>query len=197
MSFSAWNSPPEPGAAEPHELSPRLSTSSSIAGDDNADDDDPDLEALPTHGLLSPATRTTKLSPLPHVRTCGWQLRLLLRRTAGVRHRWARLTLGVLGCLLFFTAVFNPSYTRGQYPENYRAVTDSVQRGGGRNPVGFWRDAGSTTTKTTADGRGNPRGEKVYIAANIVDAGLVRGAWGDAVLELMDLLGEQNVFLSE
>lgn len=190
MPFSVWNSP--------HEHSPRLSTSSSIAGDDdnNIDDNDPDLEALPTHGLLSPTTRTTKLSPLPQVCTCGWQLRLLLRRTAGVRHRWARLTLIVLGCLLFFTAVFNPSYTRGQYPENYRTVTDSVQRGGGRNPVGFWRDAGSTT-KTTVDGRGNPRGEKVYIAANIVDAGLVRGAWGDAVLELMDLLGPQNVFLSE
>lgn len=51
--------------------------------------------------------------------------------------------------------------------------------------------------KGTAGGRGNPNGEKVFIAANIMDAGLVAGAWGDAVMELMDLIGEENVFLSE
>lgn len=107
------------------------------------------------------------------------------------------MAVAVISCLLAFTAVFNPSYTQGQYPENYFAVTDSVRRGGGKNPTGFWRSDVAQNPKTTTGGRGNPLGEKVYIAANIVDAELVRGVWGDAVLELMDLLGEENVFLSE
>ena len=38
--------------------------------------------------------------------------------------------------------------------------------------------------------------EKVFIAANIVDEELVRGAWGQRILELVELLGQDNVFLS-
>jgi len=42
----------------------------------------------------------------------------------------------------------------------------------------------------------NPNNEKVFIAANIVDEHLIRGAWGKNLLELIDVLGEDNVFLS-
>lgn len=201
MFLSIWNPLPELEDAQSHELSqrPLLALIADDDGNDNGPDEfsSYDLEASPTHGLLSLTTQSHKLSPLPQVCTCGWLLRLLFRRTASIRYRWARLTVVVISCLLTFTAVFNPSYTQGQYPENYCVVTDSVRRGGGKNPAGFWRSDASQNAKTTTGGRGNPLSEKVYIAANIVDAELVRGAWGDAVLELMDLLGEQNVFLSE
>lgn len=63
------------------------------------------------------------------------------------------------------------------------------------NPKGFWRGDGKG--KVTASGRGNPDGVKVFIAANIINAELISGAWGDAVMELMDLIGEKNVFLSQ
>ncbi len=42
----------------------------------------------------------------------------------------------------------------------------------------------------------NPNNEKVFIAANIVDEQLIRGVWGERLLELIDILGENNVFLS-
>lgn len=38
--------------------------------------------------------------------------------------------------------------------------------------------------------------ERVYIAANIVDDALIRGPWGRAVLELIDLLGPEDTYLS-
>lgn len=40
------------------------------------------------------------------------------------------------------------------------------------------------------------RREKVFIAANIVDERLIRGPWGERVVELVELLGKDNVFLS-
>ena len=42
----------------------------------------------------------------------------------------------------------------------------------------------------------NPNNETVFIAANIVDEDLIRESWGQSVLELIDIIGEQNVFLS-
>jgi hypothetical protein len=47
-------------------------------------------------------------------------------------------------------------------------------------------------------GRANINGEKVFIAASIYDeeGTLVGGDWGRSVLELVDLLGPENVFLS-
>lgn len=47
-------------------------------------------------------------------------------------------------------------------------------------------------------GRANVNNEKVFIVSSIYDkeGGLVSGAWGDAVLGLVDLLGPDNVFLS-
>lgn len=202
MSPPIWNPPPELKYTRSQEPSQRPPVP--IADDDGGNHPNHpdefhfcDLEASPTPGLLNLTTRSRRISPAYQACTCGWLSRFVFRRTAHACHQWARLVVIVISFLLAFTALFNPSYTRGQYPENYHAVTDSVRRGGGTNPAGFWRGDAARNTKTTTGGRGNPLGEKVYIAANIVDAELVRGAWGDAVLELMDLLGEQNVFLSE
>lgn len=38
--------------------------------------------------------------------------------------------------------------------------------------------------------------EKVYIAANIIDEDLIRGRWGDAIVDLVTLLGPQRAFVS-
>ena len=42
----------------------------------------------------------------------------------------------------------------------------------------------------------NPHNETVFIAANIVDEDLIRGSWGQSILELIDIVGKENVFLS-
>ena len=65
-----------------------------------------------------------------------------------------------------------------------------------QNPPAHYNVLRDAVIKSTQPGRGNPRGEKVFIAANILQADLIRGAWGSSVLELIDLLGEENVFLS-
>jgi hypothetical protein len=83
--------------------------------------------------------------------------------------------LGLFAILL--TAIFNPSYTVKQQPTHYHALRERV--------------CGSDK-----QGRGNPNNEKVFIAANILDAELIRGPWGKSILELIDLLGHDNVFLS-
>ena len=38
--------------------------------------------------------------------------------------------------------------------------------------------------------------ETVYIAANIIDADLINGAWGKSLLGLVDLIGKERVFVS-
>jgi mannosyltransferase 1 (CAP59) len=42
----------------------------------------------------------------------------------------------------------------------------------------------------------NPHQERVFIAANIVDKDLIKGAWGKALLDLIDIIGPENAFLS-
>ncbi|KAF2864745.1 cryptococcal mannosyltransferase 1-domain-containing protein, partial [Massariosphaeria phaeospora] len=51
---------------------------------------------------------------------------------------------------------------------------------------------------STTPGRANPRNEKIFIAASLYekDGELTSGAWGRLILELVDLLGPQNVHLS-
>ena len=38
--------------------------------------------------------------------------------------------------------------------------------------------------------------ETVYIAANIIDGDLIKGPWGKSLLELVDLIGKDRVFVS-
>ncbi|KAF2666517.1 hypothetical protein BT63DRAFT_426973 [Microthyrium microscopicum] len=42
----------------------------------------------------------------------------------------------------------------------------------------------------------NPHNEKVFIAANIIDEDMIRGPWGNAVKNLVELIGPDNVYLS-
>jgi hypothetical protein len=45
-------------------------------------------------------------------------------------------------------------------------------------------------------GRGNPRNEKIFIAANIIQADMIKGPWGSSLITLVGLLGPENVFVS-
>lgn len=85
--------------------------------------------------------------------------------------------LGIILALISLTAIFRPSYTRP--PPHYEALRQRV-------------------IQSKANGRANPDNQKVFIAASIYDKGghLVNGAWGKGVLDLIELLGNHNVFLS-
>lgn len=86
---------------------------------------------------------------------------------------------GLLGTILLLVMIigfFRPSYTT--LPVHYQALRGRAL--------------------ATGEGRANPNNEKVFIAASIYDKGghLVNGDWGIAVLNLIELLGYENVFLS-
>lgn len=99
--------------------------------------------------------------------------RLLLRRSCFYLH----IVGGIIIALVVLTSIFRPSYTRP--PPHYSSLRKSA-------------------SESTAHGRGNPRNEQVYIAASLYDPNgeLARGVWGAGVLQLIELLGEDNVFLS-
>ncbi|PWY69220.1 hypothetical protein BO94DRAFT_540111 [Aspergillus sclerotioniger CBS 115572] len=84
---------------------------------------------------------------------------------------------GIVFALVALTSFFRPSYTRP--PPHYSSLRDAV-------------------LQSTEPGRGNSRNEKVFIAASLYDdtGDLARGHWGDSVLQLIELLGPDNVFLS-
>ena len=85
---------------------------------------------------------------------------------------------GVLLALVLFVALFSePSYTK--VPAHYQSL--------------------KTRIESSEDyGRANPDNQKIFIAASIYDEGghLLGGAWGEAVLKLINMLGNRNVFLS-
>lgn len=66
------------------------------------------------------------------------------------------------------------------------------------NPPQRYRDLRIRVEHSTNYGAANPNNEKIFIAASLYDkdGGLVSGAWGRHVLELIDMLGHENVFLS-
>ncbi|KAI4258387.1 MAG: hypothetical protein LQ352_001236 [Teloschistes flavicans] len=84
---------------------------------------------------------------------------------------------GTFFALILITALFWPSYTRP--PAHYNVLRKRV-------------------LASDLSGRGNIRNEKIFIAASIYDKGghLADGAWGSALLDLIDILGNRNVFLS-
>lgn len=79
--------------------------------------------------------------------------------------------------LVVLTAIFRPSYT---------------------HPPPHYKELRSRAVATKELGRGNINNEKIFIAASIYDheGELLGGAWGKAVLDLVDLLGPSNVYLS-
>lgn len=87
------------------------------------------------------------------------------------------VVLSALWILLFLTAIFRPSYTK--LPKHYQKLKDRI-------------------SQTSNGGRGNLENQKIFIATSIYDRGgrLAGGAWGRAILGLIDILGNENVFLS-
>ena len=85
---------------------------------------------------------------------------------------------GILLALVLFIALFlEPSYTK--LPSHYQSL--------------------KTRIESSEDyGRANPENQKIFIAASIYDQGghVLGGAWGEAVLKLINMLGNRNVFLS-
>ncbi|KAI9838773.1 MAG: hypothetical protein M1837_002339 [Sclerophora amabilis] len=168
-----------------------VARSSSDSGDEfDLDDADPNSERHPLTrssssfygqpwfwlpkrlaSFLPSPKRRTKSSP--RRRPKPFATRTCIRRR-GVRHLCLLCAgcVGVVSILVILTSIFNPSYTTE--PTHYQHLR---------------RQAHDT-------GRANPNNEKVLIAANIIDEDLIRGAWGNAILELIQLLGEGNVFLS-
>ncbi|KAL0263205.1 hypothetical protein SLS55_002183 [Diplodia seriata] len=91
---------------------------------------------------------------------------------------WSLVLLPYLACVLVVTTmVLRPSYTHA--PAHYDQLRERA-------------------TQSLAPGRGNVNNEKVFIASSIYDdeGMLAGGAWGKAVLDLVDLLGPDNVYLS-
>ncbi|RAH43452.1 glycosyltransferase family 69 protein [Aspergillus brunneoviolaceus CBS 621.78] len=88
-----------------------------------------------------------------------------------------RIALSFLIVLISCTALFFPSYTR--LPPHYRSVVEQA-------------------TQSDQHGRGNPRNERIFIAAILYDpeGTIAGGRWGESLLQLIDLVGEDNVFLS-
>lgn len=84
---------------------------------------------------------------------------------------------GVIIALICLTGLFWPSYTRP--PPHYETLRHQVQ-------------------SSETHGRGNVQNQKVFIAAVLFDpqGKIASGRWGQALLQLIELLGEQNVFLS-
>lgn len=72
-------------------------------------------------------------------------------------------------------AIFYPLYT--SLPPHYKALNKYINH-------------------YSQNGRGNLHNQKVFIAANIVNADMIDGPWGDSIKELIELLGPQNSFLS-
>ncbi|KAL4815240.1 cryptococcal mannosyltransferase 1-domain-containing protein [Aspergillus spinulosporus] len=90
---------------------------------------------------------------------------------------YVSVALSAIVVLVLLFSTFFPSYTRP--PPHYTSLRDQV-------------------LKSTHSGRGNLRNETVFIAASLYDPDgyLARGHWASSVLQLIDLLGEDNVFLS-
>ena len=66
------------------------------------------------------------------------------------------------------------------------------------NPPAHYRSLKARIESSENYGRANPENQKFFIAASIYDEGgyLLGGAWGEALLKLIDMLGNRNVFLS-
>lgn len=88
-----------------------------------------------------------------------------------------RYVLGFLFVYAILHMLFAASYD--SFPANYEALRKSV-------------------LEKSSPGRGNPYNEKIFIASSLYDGGgeLARGQWGMQLLELIELLGDQNVFVS-
>lgn len=100
-----------------------------------------------------------------------------LRLSARRIHFICNVVLSIICILVILTAIFRPSYTR--LPTHYKLLKNRI-------------------LSSSDSGRGNPDNQKIFIATSIYDkhGHLASGAWGEAVLSLVHILGNKNVFLS-
>lgn len=166
------------------------SRSSSVDSDGTFDLDEADFESQ----IPSTSRLRSRRSWLPRIfqnfsgyRRLKTNSRPLLTSSSGsnclprfrVRRRCCYLPVvfGIVFALVLLTSIFRPSYTRP--PAHYARLRSSA-------------------LGTSSVGRGNLRNEKVFIAASLYDLGgeLAGGQWGTQLLQLIDLLGDQNVFVS-
>ena len=122
--------------------------------------------------LRPPASRRNSRAP-GRLRTQLPSRRLSLRRICFLFHG----SIFTVAVFIILTSILRPSYTNP--PPRYQALRQRA-----------------LTSKEP--GRVNIANEKIFIAASIFDptGELAEGAWADAVLGLVDLLGPDNVFLS-
>ena len=119
--------------------------------------------------------RSTKSAKKSRARRPRWRICRPSRRCCFAYH--SMLTFVVI--LIAFTAIFRPSYSHP--PAHYQTLRHRVE-----------------SSAKGEYGRANPENQKIFIAASIYDEGghLLGGDWGEAVLKLLDILGNRNVFLS-
>jgi hypothetical protein len=84
-------------------------------------------------------------------------------------------TILLLIIVSILEGIFHPSYANP--PPHYKYLEEYVR-------------------KSSENGRANLRNEKVFIASNIIQADMIDGPWGQSLIELVDLLGSENVFVS-
>lgn len=150
-------------------------------------------DSLPTsdtdfgHYAAPTPTEYFRLAALSRVRQYFAKFRILLSRL-GSQSRKRRSPCRVfclailivalcITVLIVTTALFRPSYTH--LPDHYKKLQ-------------------KLCLASSKPGRGNPNNEKVFIAAAIYDreGELVGGDWGKSILDLVQLLGPDNVYMS-
>ncbi|KAI1935130.1 hypothetical protein LOZ66_005436 [Ophidiomyces ophidiicola] len=137
-----------------------------------------------------PRYEAESAQPPSWLRSCVWCSNALLsyirpcvksrgakKRRSGYRRalRFTALLVGGFVLVSLLEGVLFPSYQRP--PQHYHELRRAI-------------------LASTRSGRGNQENEKIFIAANIINEELIRGPWGTSLLELIDILGEQNVFVS-
>ncbi|KAI1141338.1 glycosyltransferase family 69 protein [Hypoxylon sp. FL0543] len=153
-----------------------ISTSASAAllGDDAGKD----IESAPAEDSALPDQRWDS-------RLFSWCLarprslrRKFRRHPASLLISFLKYIIIIICVLLIGTPIIAPSYTR--LPQHYRDLESRCQ-GPLRTP-----------------GCANVNNEKIFISVSLYDKGghLANGFWGESLLELIHLLGDDNVFLS-
>ncbi|KAK5945770.1 hypothetical protein PMZ80_002978 [Knufia obscura] len=154
------------------------------------DDDDPAVSLLDNQSArrryrpLALITRSFSLSYWRRVQRHAIRRAKRIKPGQAYVSDWPRrllrlvcVSLSTLLLIVVLVGAFFPSYTR--LPPHYQSLRERVENG---------RRAGSANTG----------GQKVYIAASIFDPGgdLAGGNWGKNVLDLIHILGPENVYLS-
>ena len=128
--------------------------------------------------LLRLKGHSTRNQPRRKPSTTSWlPIRLRLHKPCFRLCLYSLVVVIVILALVTLTALFRPSYT--DPPAHYRFLRERIE-------------------KSEDYGRANPEHQKIFIAASIYDEGghLLGGSWGESVLQLIDMLGNRNVYLS-